>query len=147
MITGILMEKNMIANVIEEVSKYSKVPSKKSKDFVEFAYTVKECANLDSKIKLVNVDNFAMARNSYGYVKYLSVIWSVDKDYVGSDFSEEKLFEIQEFIYKNLCKKMHWDNSDLNVFVVFDPVYTLELQSSGEYLITALVKEICDWQP
>ena len=137
----------MIANVIEEVSKNSRVPNGESKDFVEFAYTVKECANLDSKIKLVNVDNFAMARNSYGYVKYLSVIWSVDKDYVGSDFSEEKLFEIQEFIYENLYKKMHWDNPDLDVFVVFDPDNTLERESSGKYFITALVQEICDWQP
>lgn len=137
----------MIKNIIKEVSKNSKVPSEKSKDFVEFAYTVKECANLDSKIKLIHVDNFAMARNSYGHVKYLSVIWSVDKDYVGSDFSEEKLFEIQEFIQENLYKKMHWDNPDLNVFVVFDPDNTLKLESSGEYLITALVQEICDWQP
>ena len=137
----------MTKNIIKELSKDSKVPAETSKDYVEFAYTVKECANLDSKIKLVHVDNFAMARNSYGYVKYLSVIWSVDKDYVGSDFSEEKLFEIQEFIYENLYKKMHWDNSDLDVFVVFDPDKTLELESSGEYLITALVQEICDWHP
>ena len=135
----------MIANVIKKVSENSTVPSEKSKDYVEFAYTVKECANLDSKIKLVHVDDFAMARNSYGYVKYLSVMWSVDKDYVNSDSPEEKIFEIQEFIQENLYKKMHWDNPDLNVFVIFDPNNT-ELER-GEYLITALVQEICDWHP
>lgn len=137
----------MVANVIKELSKDRRVPSGESKDFVEFAYTVKECANLDSKIKLVQVDNFSMARNSYGHVKYLDVIWQIDKDYIGSNFSEEKLFEIQEFIYENLYKKMHWDNPDLDVFVVFDPDKTLELEISGDYLITALVQEIYDWHP
>lgn len=136
----------MTKNLIKEVSENSKVPSGKSKDFVEFAYTVKECANLDSKIKLVHVDNFAMARNSYGYVKYLDVVWQVDAS-MFDDLSEEKLFEIQEFIYENLYKKMHWDNPDLNVFVMFDPDKTLELEISGDYLITALVQEIYDWQP
>ena len=32
----------MIANVIKEVSENSRVPSGKSKDFVEFAYTVNQ---------------------------------------------------------------------------------------------------------
>lgn len=136
----------MIANVIKELSKDRRVPSGESKDFVEFAYTVKECANLDSKIKLVQVDNFAMARNSYGHVKYLDVVWQVDSS-MFDDLSEEKLFEIQEFIYENLYKKMHWDNSDLDVFVMFDPDKTLELEISGDYLITALVQEIYDWHP
>lgn len=136
----------MIANVIKELSKDRRVPSEKSKDFAEFAYTVKECANLDSKIKLVQVDNFAMARNSYGHVKYLDVVWQVDSS-MFDDLSEEKLFEIQEFIYENLYKKMHWDNSDLDVFVMFDPDKTLELEISGDYLITALVQEIYDYHP
>jgi len=140
------MEKNMTKNIIKELSKDRRVPSKKSKDFVEFAYTVKECANLDSKIKLVRVDNFAIARNSYGHVKYLDVVWRVDEDYIVSDdTSEDIIFEIQDLIYEKLYKKMHWDNSDLNVFINFEEPEKLEI--SGDYLIKGLIKEIYDWQP
>ena len=136
----------MIANVIKELSKDSRVPSGESKDYGEFAYTVKECANLDSKIELVRVDNFAIARNNYGHVKYLDVVWSVDKDYVDSDnISEATMFEIQDLIYEKLYKKMHWDNSDLNVFINFEKPEKLEI--SGDYLIKGLVQEIYDYQP
>jgi len=136
----------MIANVIKELSKDSRVPSGESKDYGEFAYTVKECANLDSKIELVRVDNFAIARNNYGHVKYLNVVWSVDEDYVDSDdISEATMFEIQDLIYEKLYKKMHWDNSDLNVFINFEKPEKLEI--SGDYLIKGLVQEIYDYQP
>ena len=136
----------MIANVIKELSKDKRVPSGESKDYGEFAYTVKECANLDSKIKLVRVDNFSIARNSYGHVKYLDVVWIVDEDYVVSDdTSEDIIFEIQDLIYEKLYKKMHWDNSDLNVFINFEEPEKLEI--SGDYLIKGLIKEIYDWQP
>lgn len=136
----------MIANVIKELSKDKRVPSGESKDYGEFAYTVKECANLDSKIELVRVDNFAIARNNYGHVKYLNVVWSVDEDYVDSDdISEATMFEIQDLIYEKLYKKMHWDNSDLNVFINFEKPEKLEI--SGDYLIKGLVREIYDWQP
>ena len=136
----------MIANVIKELSKDSRVPSGESKDYGEFAYTVKECANLDSKIELVRVDNFAIARNNYGHVKYLDVVWSVDKDYVDSDnISEATMFEIQDLIYEKIYKKMHWDNSDLNVFINFEKPEKLEI--SGDYLIKGLVQEIYDYQP
>jgi len=136
----------MIANVIKELSKDKRVPSGESKDYGEFAYTVKECANLDSKIELVRVDNFAIARNNYGHVKYLDVVWSVDKDYVDSDnISEATMFEIQDLIYEKLYKKMHWDNSDLNVFINFEKPEKLEI--SGDYLIKGLVQEIYDYQP
>jgi|TARA_B100001093_G_scaffold493760_1_gene536277 hypothetical protein len=140
------MEINMIANVIKELSKDKRVPSGESKDYGEFAYTVKECANLDSKIELVRVDNFAIARNNYGHVKYLNVVWSVDEDYVDSDdISEATMFEIQDLIYEKLYKKMHWDNSDLNVFINFEKPEKLEI--SGDYLIKGLVQEIYDYQP
>ena len=136
----------MIANVIKELSKDKRVPSGESKDYGEFAYTVKECANLDSKIKLVRVDNFSIARNSYGHVKYLDVGWIVDEDYIVSDdTSEDIIFEIQNLIYERLYKKMHWDNSDLNVFINFKKSEKLEI--SGDYLIKGLIKEIYDWQP
>ena len=136
----------MIANVIKELSKDKRVPSGESKDYGEFAYTVKECANLDSKIELIRVDNFAIARNSYGHVKYLDVVWIVDEDYIVSDdTSEEIMFEIQDLIYEKLYKKMHWDNSDLNVFINFKKSEKLEI--SGDYLIKGLIKEIYDWQP
>jgi len=136
----------MIANVIKELSKDKRVPSGESKDYGEFAYTVKECANLDSKIELVRVDNFAIARNNYGHVKYLNVVWSVDEDYVDSDdISEATMFEIQDLIYEKLYKKMHWDNSDLEVFINFEEPEKLEI--SGDYLIKGLVREIYDWQP
>ncbi len=136
----------MIANVIKELSKDKRVPSGESKDYGEFAYTVKECANLDSKIELVRVDNFAIARNNYGHVKYLNVVWSVDEDYVDSDdISEATMFEIQDLIYEKLYKKMHWDNSDLNVFINFEKPEKLEI--SGDYLIKGLVQEIYDYQP
>jgi len=136
----------MIANVIKELSKDKRVPSGESKDYGEFAYTVKECANLDSKIELIQVDNFAIAKNNYGHVKYLDVVWSVDKDYVDSDnISEATMFEIQDLIYEKLYKKMHWDNSDLNVFINFEKPEKLEI--SGDYLIKGLVQEIYDYQP
>ena len=136
----------MIANVIKEISKGRRVPSGESKDYVEFAYTVKECANLDSKIELARVDNFAIARNAYGHVKYLDVVWIVDEDYIVSDdTSENIMFEIQDLIYQKLYRKMHWDNSDLNVFINFEKPEKLEI--SGDYLIQGLVQEIYDWQP
>ena len=136
----------MIANVIEELSKDRRVPSGKSKDFVEFAYTVKECANLDNKIELARVDNFAISKNAYGHVKYLDVVWIVDEDYIVSDdTSEDIMFEIQDLIYQKLYKKMHWDNPDLNVFINFEKPEKLEI--SGDYLIQGLVQEIYDWQP
>tara|TARA_A200000159_G_scaffold156022_1_gene170484 strand:+ start:3796 stop:4200 length:405 start_codon:yes stop_codon:yes gene_type:complete len=134
----------MIDNIIKEVSENNRVPAETSKDYMEYVHTVKECANLDSKIKLVRVDNFAIARNNYGHVKYLDVIWQVDADML-DDLSEEKLFEIQEFIYENLYKNMRSYNSDLNVFVIFDRDEKLEI--SGDCLITAIVQEIYDWQP
>ena len=136
----------MVANVIKELSKDRRVPSEKSKDYGEFAYTVKECANLDSKIELARVDNFAIARNAYGHVKYLDVVWIVDEDYIVSDdTSEYIMFEIQNLIYEKLYKKMHWDNSDLEVFINFEKPEKLEI--SGDYLIKGLVQEIYDWQP
>ncbi len=136
----------MIANVIKEISKGRRVPSEKSKDYVEFAYTVKECANLDSKIELVRVDNFAIARNAYGHVKYLDVVWIVDEDYLDFAYtSEDTMFKIQNLIYEKLYKKMHWDNSDLEVFINFEKPEKLEI--AGDYLIQGLVQEIYDWQP
>ena len=137
----------MIKNLIKKVSENSKVPSGESKDFVEFAYTVKECANLDSKIELIRVDNFAMARNEngYGHVKFLNVVWCVDEDYIVSDdTSEEIMFEIQDLIHEQLCKKICWDNSELNVWINFEKPEKLEI--SGDYLIKGLIQEIYDWQ-
>ena len=134
----------MIDSIIKEVSENSRVPTETSKDYMEYVHTVKHCASLSSNIKLVQADNFAIARNNYGHVKYLDVIWQVDANML-DDLSEEKLFEIQEFIYENLYKNMRSYNSDLNVFVVFDRDEKLEI--SGDYLITALVQEIYDWQP
>ena len=136
----------MTENIINKVSLGGRVPSGESKDYVEFAYTVKECANLDSKIELVRVDNFAISRNAYGHVKYLDVVWIVDEDYIVSDdTSEEIMFEIQDLIYEKLYKKMHWDNSDLEVFINFEKPEKLEI--AGDYLIKGLVQEIYDWQP
>ena len=140
------MEKNMTENIINKVSLGGRVPSGERKDFVEFTYTVKECANLDSKIELARVDNFAISRNAYGHVKYLDVVWIVDENYiVSNDTSEDIMFEIQDLIYEKLYKKMHWDNSDLNVFINFEKPEKLEI--SGDYLIKGLVQEIYDWQP
>tara|TARA_R110002012_G_scaffold253681_1_gene432737 strand:+ start:2609 stop:3031 length:423 start_codon:yes stop_codon:yes gene_type:complete len=140
------MEKNMIKDIIKELSKDRRVPSEKSKDYGEFAYTVKECANLDSKIELIRVDNFAIARNNYGHVKYLDVVWSVDGEYVGSDdISEATMFEMQDLIYEKLYKIMRFDNSDLDIFINFEKPEKLEI--SGDYLIKGLVQEIYDWQP
>ena len=73
-------------------------------------------------------------------------MWSVDEDYVDSDdISEATMFEIQDLIYEKLYKKMHWDNSDLNVFINFEKPEKLEI--SGDYLIKGLVQEIYDYQP
>ena len=140
----------MIANVIKELSLGRRVPPEESKDYVEFAYTVKECANLDSKIELARVDNFAISRNAYGHVKYLDVVWIVDENYIVSDVvsddtSEDIMFEIQDLIYEKLYKKMHWDNSDLDIFINFEKPEKLKI--SGDYLIKGLVQEIYDWQP
>ena len=136
----------MITNVIKELSKDKRVPSGESKDYGEFAYTVKECANLDSKIELARVDNFAISRNAYGHVKYLDVVWIVDEDYLDFVYtSENTMFEIQNLIYEKLYKKMHWDNSDLEVFINFEKPEKLEI--AGDYLIKGLVQEIYDWQP
>ena len=136
----------MITNVIKELSKDKRVPSGESKDYGEFAYTVKECANLDSKIELARVDNFAISRNAYGHVKYLDVVWIVDEDYLDFAYtSENTMFEIQNLIYEKLYKKMHWDNSDLEVFINFEKPEKLEI--AGDYLIKGLVQEIYDWQP
>jgi len=136
----------MTKNIIDKLSLGKRVPSDESEDYVEFAYTVKECANLDSKIELARVDNFAIARNAYGHVKYLDVVWIVDEDYIVSDdTSEEIMFEIQDLIYEKLYKKMRWDNSDLEVFINFEKPEKLEI--SGDYLIKGLVLEIYDWQP
>jgi len=55
------------------------------------------------------------------------------------------MFEIQDLIYEKLYKKMHWDNSDLNVFINFEKPEKLEI--SGDYLIKGLVQEIYDYQP
>ena len=136
----------MITNVIKELSKDKRVPRGESKDYGEFAYTVKECANLDSKIELARVDNFAISRNAYGHVKYLDVVWIVDEDYLDFAYtSENTMFEIQNLIYEKLYKKMHWDNSDLEVFINFEKPEKLEI--AGDYLIKGLVQEIYDWQP
>ena len=136
----------MKKNIIDKLSLGKRVPSDESKDYVEFAYTIKECANLDSKIELARVDNFAISRNAYGHVKYLDVVWIVDEDYIVSDdTSEDIMFEIQNLIHEKLYKKMHWDNSDLNVFINFEKPEKLEI--SGDYLIQGIVLEIYDWQP
>lgn len=136
----------MKKNIIDKLSLGKRVPSDESKDYVEFAYTIKECANLDSKIELARVDNFAISRNAYGHVKYLDVVWIVDEDYIVSDdTSEDIMFEIQNLIHEKLYKKMHWDNSDLNVFINFEKPEKLEI--SGDYLIQGIVLEIYDCQP
>lgn len=136
----------MKKDIIDKLSLGKRVPSDESKDYVEFAYTIKECANLDSKIELARVDNFAISRNAYGHVKYLDVVWIVDEDYIVSDdTSEDIMFEIQNLIHEKLYKKMHWDNSDLNVFINFEKPEKLEI--SGDYLIQGIVLEIYDWQP
>ena len=138
----------MTKNIIKELSKDRRVPSKKSKDYNEFAFTVKECADLGRKIQLVRVDNFAIARNNYGHVKYLDVVWLVDKDYIVSDdTSEEIMFEIQDLIYEKLYKKMYWDNSDTNVFINFEKPEKLEISEDYFYVIKGLVQEIYDYQP
>ena len=138
----------MTKNIIKELSKDRRVPSKKSKDYKEFAFTVKECADLGRKIQLVRVDNFAIARNNYGHVKYLDVVWLVDKDYIVSDdTSEEIMFEIQDLIYEKLYKKMYWDNSDTNVFINFEKPEKLEISGDYFYVIKGLVQEIYDDQP
>ena len=73
-------------------------------------------------------------------------MWIVDEDYIVSDdTSENIMFEIQDLIYQKLYRKMHWDNSDLNVFINFEKPEKLEI--SGDYLIQGLVQEIYDWQP
>ena len=136
----------MKKDIIDKLSFGKRVPSDESKDYVEFAYTVKECANLDSKIELARVDNFAIARNAYGHVKYLDVVWIVDEDYLDFAYtSEDIMFKIQDLIYQKLYRKMRWDNSDLEVFINFEKPEKLEI--AGDYLIKGLVQEIYDWQP
>ena len=145
------MEKNMTENIINKVSLGGRVPSGESKDFVEFTYTVKECANLDSKIELARVDNFAISRNAYGHVKYLEVAWKVNPKMCMNlcDMEktplEELVFIVQEFIHKNLYRKMHWENNNLDVHLNF---YEDELECVGDnYYLSGLIKEIYDYHP
>tara|TARA_Y100000004_G_scaffold154400_1_gene178537 strand:- start:603 stop:1040 length:438 start_codon:yes stop_codon:yes gene_type:complete len=145
------MEKNMINIKNLYLTEDTKVPAETSKDYVEYAYTANHCANLDKHIELVSTDNFAIARNNYGHVKYLEVAWKINPKMCMNlcDMEktplEELVFIVQEFIHKNLYRKMHWENNNLDVHLNF---YEDELECVGDnYYLSGLIKEIYDYHP